>query len=128
MVGNFGFLGGLETKEFVKREEVAVTLGAGPDGNAFGHGVVLNERQSILTDRTAGLFGDRDLRLGQDGIDVFGGIKGDVVSDPAREPVAAAIETFTDLGGGIGFGIDGDGAEGLTTKGTEHETSIVYNG
>ncbi len=96
MVFEFGFLGAFESIKLVEGKIIAVVLGAGIDGDAFGDDGVGDGDHGRLTDGADDSGVNREGIWGRDRIDVLGGYLGEEISDHRREEVAAAIEAFGD--------------------------------
>ena len=96
MVFEFGFLGAFESIKLVEGKIIAVVLGAGIDGDAFGDDGVGDGDHGRLTDGADDSGVNREGIWGRDRIDVLGGDLGEEISDHGGKKVAAAIEAFGD--------------------------------
>ena len=96
MIFEFGFLGAFEGIKLMEGKIIAVVLGAGIDGDAFGDDGVGDGDHGRLTDGADDSGVNREGIWGRDRIDVLGGYLGEEISDHRREEVAAAIEAFGD--------------------------------
>ena len=96
MIFEFGFLGAFEGIKLVEGKIIAVVLGAGIDGDAFGDDGVGDGDHGRLTDGADDSGINREGIFGRDRIDVLGGDLGEEIGDHWREEMAATIETLRD--------------------------------